>query len=174
MKLFKRNRSNQAGIVGISFPEQELENINRCLDEQFSQLYPISMEDKTFQTYGQIFPDELLLIVTLVHSKNASSPLSIFVSKSFAAAEIDDTKAAQKTLESMVELVGIFFDDVLSHNDWNNFTLAWVEEDYKNSTYFIKTSRENIELTLQANQLLGDNFDDDNFSEVSAEETKLH
>ena len=109
----------------------------------------------------QIFSDEILLIATLISDKNSASPISIFVSKEISSEEIDDAKLAKKSLDSMVELVGIFFDDVLSNKDWNNFTLAWVEEDYKNSVYFIKTSRENIELTLEANKLLGEDFDED-------------
>ncbi len=179
MKYFKKNRIDQKGAEGVSFPEQELENINRCLDEQFTQSYPISMENKTFQTYGQIFPDEILLITTLISDKNAASPISLFVSKAVSTEEIDDTQAAKKALESMVELVGIFFDEVLSTKDWSNFTLAWVEEDYKNSTFFLKSTRENIELTLQANQLLGPDFDEDfgvdtEVDATESENDKLH
>jgi hypothetical protein len=163
MRHFKKNlvSKNSPTSHGVSFPEQELENINRCFEEQFSQLYPISMEDKTFQTYGHIFADEILLIVTLISDKNAKSPVSIFISKEVSNQLTEDENSAKKAIETMVELAGIFFDDVLSHKDWNNYTHAWAEEDYKNSTYFIKTTRENIELTLQANQLLGDDFDAD-------------
>lgn len=158
MRNFKRIRGTQ---VGVSFPAQELEHINNCFDNQFSQLYPISLEEKSFQTYGQIFSDEILLIVTLVSEKNAGSPISFFLSKDIQEEELNDQKLAKKSLDSMIDLVGVFFDEVLSTADWNNYTLAWVEESYKGTTYFIKTTRENIELTLQANSILGPDFDED-------------
>lgn len=158
MKSFKRIRTNH---TGVSFPESEIENISRCFEEQFQQLYPVSMENKVFQTYGQIFPDELLLIVSLVDEKSTNSPISFFLSKSITSEDIDDSQGAKKALETMVDLVGIFFDEVLSTNGWNNYSLAWVEESYKDLTYYAKSTRENIELTLQANLLLGEDFDED-------------
>lgn len=162
MKIFKRTKTLNNGV---SFPDQELEHINNCLDGQFSQLYPISLENKSFQTYGQIFSDEILLIVSLVCNKNTHSPISFFLSKSVDDDEIQEKKLAKKSLDAMIDLVGIFFDEVLSNPEWDNYTLDWIEEDYKNAKYFVKTTRENIELTLQANHLLGADFDEDTFEE---------
>lgn len=174
MKLLKRIHSNHKHTNGVSFPEQELENINRCMEEQFTLLYPISLEDKAFQTYGHIFSNEILLIITLVDTKSGSLPITFFISKDMEIEQIDDSKKAKKTLDNMVELAGIFFDEVLSNIEWNNYILAWTEEDYKGQTYYIKTSRENIELTLQANQLLGDDFDDNYNENIELEKEQLH
>ena len=135
-------------------------HINNCLENQFQQSYPVSMENCSFQTYGHIFPDEILVIVSLLQPH--SSPMSLFVSQNISSSAGVDLasmkKDIDKSIEKMIDLTGIFFDEVLSHNDWSNYTLDWVEETYKNTSFYLKTTREHIDLTLEANNLLGPEF----------------
>ncbi|MGC4057723.1 MAG: hypothetical protein QM743_06315 [Chitinophagaceae bacterium] len=41
-----------------------------------------------------------------------------------------------------------------------NSNLIWQEVTHKNQNYFYKLSRENVNLTLEANRLLGEEFED--------------
>jgi hypothetical protein len=58
-------------------------------------------------------------------------------------------------------VVGLFFDEIFSNEEWDEFEPNWQEVSYKHETYFFKLSRENINLTLEANRLLGPDFDGD-------------
>jgi hypothetical protein len=160
MKIFKRTPITTQGQAGISFPEKELEHVNNCLENQFNETFPISMEKKSFQTYGHIFSDEILLIVTLISTDNSQSPVSLFISKDLPELAENNFKDAKKIIHNMVDMAGIFFDEVLSEQDWDAFTLNWTLESYKSEDYYCKSTRENIELTLEANKLLGPEFDE--------------
>jgi hypothetical protein len=54
----------------------------------------------------------------------------------------------------MVDLLGHIFDDIFNTEDWSGYVSNWTENKYKNHTFFYKITRENIALTLQANEIL--------------------
>jgi hypothetical protein len=51
-------------------------------------------------------------------------------------------------------------DEIFAQEEWSEYEPVWQELNYKKETYFYKVSRENIQLTLEANKLLGDDFDE--------------
>lgn len=175
MKYFKKNSDTKSQFEGLDFPDNFTENLSHYFNEHFEQMYPHSMNKKSIQTYGKIFSDEILLIVTLTHDSEQLSPVSLFLSKELKSDWTNSPQKIKKIIDMMAEMAGIFFEEMLSTKNWNDYNLQWYEEKYKNETYFVKTTRENIELTLNANDLLGeDSYDglSDDFENYLEEDEK--
>lgn len=160
MRYFKRSPSTST-FEGVDFPENMLEKVTLAFNDHFENVFPHSTQDKSFHAFGKIFADEILLIVSLVHDKNLSSPITLFLSKDISEKDMQNPPLLKKSLEIMVELADVFFDSMLETLDWSDFSLAWSEENYNGEIFYAKTTRENIDLTLEANRLLGDSFDED-------------
>ncbi len=81
----------------------------------------------------------------------------------FLSSEPDQIAIEEKvkeTQKNFIDLVGLFFDEIFADGEWNEFEANWQEVTHKNQNYFYKISRENISATLEANKLLGPDFED--------------
>lgn len=146
---------------GASLPVEWLESLSRLLNETYKK--ECKDTDRYFDVHGQIYPEELLLIVSYLSEKDpCSAPIALFLScDPDQMASVDKVKSTQ---EDYIELAGLFFDEVLSSEDWNEFEPNWQEVTHNNQNYFYKLTRENANLTIEANRLLGDDFEDVEFN----------
>lgn len=141
---------------GKSVPQDWLESLGRLLNENYAK--ECKDQDRYFDVYGQIYTQELLLVVSWLSEKDAHvAPITCFLS--CEPEHISDEKKVKATQESFIEVIGLFFDEIFSDKEWAEFEPTWQEVSYKHENYFFKLSRENIALTLEANKLLGDDFD---------------
>lgn len=108
---------------------------------------------KTFFAHIEIYPDEILYILSLIDPKDESIiPLSLF----FSIDKSDKTELAP-ILEKLNESASIFFDQyfAVSEDEAIEFYQHdWSEGEFGNNTLFYRVSRENIKLTLEAEKLL--------------------
>lgn len=142
---------------GKSMPQDWLEGLSRLLNETYSS--DCKKQDRYFDVYGQIFPEELLVVVSWLSEKDEyQSPITLFLSSE--AGQISDESKVKKTQGDYIDVVGLFFDEIFASEEWDGFEPNWQEVTYKSETYFFKLTRENISLTLDANKLLGPEFDD--------------
>jgi hypothetical protein len=136
-----------------SIPQDWLEGTARLLNETYKR--KLKEGDYYFDTFGQIFPEELIFIVSLLPEEIAvTNPVTLFLSCD--KSQMDSEKKVKETQKSFIELTGLFFDEIFASEDWNEFEPTWQEVEHENQKYFFKISRENINLTLEANKLLGD------------------
>lgn len=135
--------------AGKDLPGDWTENFTRTLTEAF---YSQSEEDKCFfDVYGRIFDDEFLVIVSYHDQADQyKAPKSLFISHD----NLNDTKAFEKALKNLVDLSGMIFDDIFGQKDWNDYALDWIENEFRGSKFHYRITRENISLTLQAEELL--------------------
>ena len=141
---------------GKSIPQDWIESFARLLNETYQS--ECKKHDRYFDVYGQIYTEELLLVVSWLSEKDLhSAPITCFLSCD--PEQIQDEKKVKSTQQDYIDVVGLFFDEIFSSEDWAEFEPNWQEVKYKNETYFFKISRENINLTLEANKLLGEDFD---------------
>ncbi len=135
-----------------------LEGLGRLLNETYKS--QCDQNGRYLDVYGQVYPSELLLVVTYLSEKEPTdTPISCFLS--CEPEQIADEKSLIETQKNYIDLVGLFFDEIFAQEDWDEFEPSWQEVSYKNQTYYYKISRENIALTLKANELLGEDFDED-------------
>lgn len=142
---------------GTSIPQDWLESLNRLLNESYKS--ECKQNGRYFDVYGQVYPDELLVVVSYLSEKDEYlSPITCFLSS-----EPDQMASVEKvneTQKNFVDLIGLFFDEIFADESWNEFEPNWQEVSHKNQNYFYKITRENINLTLEANKLLGPEFQD--------------
>lgn len=166
--MFSRKPGNQKGK---SIPQDWLENLAGMLDETYAEQN--NKHDRYFDVYGQIYETELLLVVSwLPKTDTLSAPITCFLS--CEPDQMNDEAKAKKTQQSYVDVMGLLFDEIFSNDEWTDFEPNWQEVSYKHENYFFKISRENISLTLEANKLLGDDFDLDVDLESDLDEDTHH
>lgn len=119
---------------------------------------------KHFELWGEIFSNEVLLISTLVNSHRPEDSATTF----FISSDLGDGQDSKELLKVLVDALGMRFDDYFSQEDWSDYFDSWQEMQIGKNTLFTKSCRENISLTLKANQILsaagfdsnGESYDD--------------
>jgi hypothetical protein len=151
--MLARNKNSKNGKA---VPTDWLEGLSRLLNETYKSECKDS--GRFFDVYGQIYSEELLLVVSWLSEKDEYiSPISVFLSCD--ADQMNTEKKVKETQENYIELSGLFFDEIFANKDWDEFVAVWQEVTHKNQNYWYKITRENINATLEANKLLGDDFD---------------
>jgi hypothetical protein len=135
---------------GVNVPDEFKDQLELILDESFAARK--KNEQETFEAFGKIFPDEILLMVCFYNrSRMQDSAVSCYISVDV------DPKIKQKpnqTLNEMIDLTGIFFDAYFSEAEFEDWEPNWQTTQFKNKEFFYKITRENISLSLQADALL--------------------
>jgi hypothetical protein len=135
---------------GILLPEEWRENLEGLLISIYKERD--NFQGKTFEVFAYTYPNEVILLVSLLDQKDSMViPITYKVS-----ADLKEKEDPKKILEALVDSVGVFFDHVLNTPNWVDYLSTWEESVTKGQKIFISTSRENIGLTLQADELLKD------------------
>jgi len=162
--MLARKKSSK---VGKPLPSDWQESLSRLLNETYKK--ECQQEGRYFDVYGQIYPEELLLVVSWLSEKEQGvAPVTCFLS--CEPDQMASEEKVKKTQADFIDLAGLFYDDIFSKEDWNDdevsmFEPNWQEVSHKNQNYFYKLSRENINLTLEADRLLGPDFEDVEFED---------
>lgn len=142
---------------GTNVPQDWLESLARLLNETYKS--ECKKFDRYFDVYGKIYPEELLVIVSWLPEKEEGlAPITCFLSCDLD--QMNTEKKVKETQSNYMDIAGLFFDEIFAREDWDEFEPNWQEVSYKNQNYYYKLSRENINLTLEADRLLGDDFID--------------
>jgi hypothetical protein len=150
--LLGKNRSSKAGK---NIPQDWTEGLAVLLNDTYKS--QCKTDSRYFDVYGQIFSEELLVVVSYLFETNeADTPVALFLS--CQTGQMDTPQKVKETQFAYTDLAGLFFDEIFSQDDWSNFEPAWQEVDYKGQKYFYKITRENINLTIEADRLLGEEF----------------
>lgn len=147
----------KTSLQGKNVPQDWVEGLSRLLNQNYKAQN--KKAGRYFDVYGQIYQEELLLVVSWFSEKDQyEAPIACFLS--CEPEQLSDENKVKETQKDYIDIVGLFFDEIFANDEWNEFEPIWQEVNYKNKTYFYKLSRENINLTLEANRLLGDDFED--------------
>jgi len=151
--MFARNNSSKNPE---SFPADWIEAFSRLLNSTYKS--DCTKNKRYFDVFGQIHPEELLVVISYLSELDESiTPVTLFLSCD--KDQMDTEEKVKKTQKNFIDLAGLFFDEVLSKGEEAiDFEPTWQEVKHNNETYFYKLTRENIALSLKANELLGDDF----------------
>ncbi len=111
----------------------------------------LQVGNKIFEVFGRLYADELLLAVMLIINDETDSTIPVTMSISIDMKKKDNAKII---IEKIMDSIGIFFDEYFSNPDWNDYISIWTEAETKKVKFYYKTSRENIKLSLMADELL--------------------
>ncbi|HLT21850.1 MAG TPA: hypothetical protein VKZ84_00335 [Bacteriovoracaceae bacterium] len=142
-----------------NFPADWIEGFSRLLNSTYKS--DCTKNQRFFDVYGQIYSEELLVVISyLSEVDEAMTPVTLFLSCD--KHQMDTEEKAKSTQKNFIDLAGLFFDEILKKDDEVvEFEPVWQEVAHNKETYHYKLTRENITLTLKANELLGDEFLDD-------------
>lgn len=154
--MFTRNNSSKNPQ---SFPLEWIEAFSRLLNSTYKS--DCTKNKRYFDVFGQIHSEELLVVISYLSELDESiSPVTLFLSCN--KHQMDSEEKVKETQKNFINLAGLFFDEVLSKEDESiDFEPTWQEVKHNNETYFYKLTRENISLSLKANELLGDEFSEE-------------
>jgi hypothetical protein len=93
----------------------------------------------TFSTYAFTYPDEFLLIAS--YQKKDSSPVTLKLSS--------DEINYQRDWDKLINFIGIFWDSHFK-NSTDGYFAGWLPY----GDFFYQVTRENVELSIQADKLL--------------------
>lgn len=114
-----------------------------------------SKDNHFFDVIGKIFDKESILFVSYLDKGDYSaSPITLSISFD----NLNDSKALKNILDISVSLSSLIYDDIFSKEDWHEYVLNWTENDIDGHKLFYKITRENMSLTLQAEELLKGNL----------------
>jgi hypothetical protein len=152
--MLARKKSSQNGKI---IPLDWSEGAARLLNDGFKA--ECTQKGRYFDVYGQFFSEEILVIVSYLSEKDEYlAPITLFLS-----CEPDQMATPEKvkeTQKNFIDLIGLFFDEIIADESWDGFEPNWQEVSHKNENYFYKITRENINASLEADKLLGEDFED--------------
>lgn len=153
---------NKTSKNGKPLPQDWLESLARLLNETYGS--ECKRNGRYFDVYGQVYTQELLLVVSYLSEKDEYlAPITLFLSCD--PDQIANADKVTETQKNFIDVTGLFFDEIFADDEWDEFEPGWQEVTHKHQNYWYKLSRENINATLEANKLLGEEFDDDEFGE---------
>jgi hypothetical protein len=141
-------------IPAVLFPKDWAEGLKQILLNIYGD--KCLKNDKTFEVYGFSYPNEVLMIVSYVGLDKNVLPLTLSVS-----ADLTSETRTDEIQDDMFDFVGVFFDEYFAkteHSDedeiFEEFVLDWDETEFNQKNFFVKINRENIALTMAADDLL--------------------
>lgn len=151
--MLARKKSSKNGKI---LPQDWTESLSRLLNETYQS--ECKQNGRYFDVYGQVFEEELLLVISWLSEKDEfEAPVTLFLSSE--PDQIQNESKVSETQKNFIELTGLFFDEIFADTEWNEFEPVWQEVTHAHQNYFFKITRENINATLEANKLLGEEFD---------------
>jgi hypothetical protein len=142
--MFSRKEQD---VKANHFPSSWTESITTLLSNVYLQKKELSSKD--FKVLGLIYPDELTLVVSLYNKDILHETPTTFI----ASSDLND-RDPKKLMSSLVNSIGIFFDNVFSKTDWSDYSPNWQIAQLKDVEFYYKISRENVMLTLEAEEIL--------------------
>lgn len=134
--------------LGIILPETWREKVESLLYNTYQE--HCDADKKEFQVHAITWPDELLFTVSyLAPEKTEIIPVTYVMSL-----DLKEGENPEKHLDTLVDSIGIFFDSYFATADWSDYLANWDEAEYKKLKFFYRVSRENVALTIKAEQLL--------------------
>lgn len=149
--MFSRHETREEESKQI--PEELLKFINNLIHETFHKSF--SEKGLSLSVYGEMYENEIVLIFSLIKSNDHNmNTISLFISD-----DIDKNSKLEKKVDYLINSSSEFFETICQSSDEEIVELyspRWQKTDLTSENFFYKISRENIELTIEANKLLND------------------
>jgi hypothetical protein len=150
--LARKKTSKNGQIIPLDWSE----GVARLLNETYKT--ECKQNGRYFDVYGQVYDGELLVVVSyLSENDEYLAPITLFLS--CEPDQIRNEEKVKETQKNYIDVIGLFFDEIFSQDDWDDFEPVWQEVTHNHQNYYYKITRENINATIEANKLLGPEFE---------------
>ncbi|RLA61920.1 MAG: hypothetical protein DRQ88_09880 [Epsilonproteobacteria bacterium] len=138
----------QHDVEGISLPDEWTNEFTGLLNSIYKD--ECNRANKSFYILGFTYPNEVLLAISFMDDQDMNAlPVTLIIS-----ADLKEGQKAKKLLDTLIDSVGVFFDSHFGNTEGNDYNTSWSNETFRNIEIFYQVSRENILLTLKADELL--------------------
>lgn len=144
-------------VAAVVFPKEWSEEFKQTLLGIYGD--KCIKDDRTFEIFAYTYPSELLLIVSYTSLDKLVAPVSLFLSTN-----LETKKDPKKTMNTLLDAVGVFYDSYFANRGdgeneiWDEFIYEWEEATFSKEQIFYKVTRENIALSIEADNLLNKNL----------------
>ncbi|MBT3981428.1 MAG: hypothetical protein HOE90_08745 [Bacteriovoracaceae bacterium] len=136
-------------VGGTHLPAQWKDQVTQVLELTYET--GLASKNSCFDVFGVSFDNEILVVLSVINKEK----VEILPTTLFLSADMEDSeKNLQKTLAALTDASGVFFDAFFEQEHYDDYITNWAPEKFKELDFFYKISRENISLTLIANELL--------------------
>jgi len=143
--LLSRKEQERLGII---LPEQWRQKVEAVLYNVYQK--QCDSDCKAFQVYAITYPNELLLTASYFDPNQLeTAPVTYMISM-----DLEEKEDPEQYFDTLIDSIGLFFDSYFADSDWNDYQANWEEAQYKKLKFYYKISRENMALSIQAEQLL--------------------
>lgn len=139
-----------SSLKGQPLPSEWSDTVKSLLNQTYAK--ECDAQVRTFDVYGQIYSEELLIIIGFNPKEPVESATTCFLSCD--ASEFTSLEKLRITQAALIDVAGLFYDEIFATDEWSEWEPNWQEVEWKGKTYFYKLTRENVTLTLEANRLL--------------------
>lgn len=146
------NRKNE-DKRGTVLPADWATQVRATLNQTYAP--DCKKHSKSFDVHGETHPDELILAISFMNPEHPEFIPTTYV----VSADLDGKAPAKKMLDALIDSAGVFFDHYFATPDWNNYFAEWTEAEVRGIEFFYIVNRENIRLSLLADQLIGSDGD---------------
>ena len=134
--------------LGIILPDKWRQKVESVLYNVYQK--NCDADKKEFQVYAITYPNELLLTAGYFNPERLDeAPVTYMISM-----DLNEQEDPNQYLDTLIDSIGLFFDGYFADADWNDYQAHWEEGEYKKLKFHYKVSRENMALSIQAEQLL--------------------
>ncbi len=147
--MFSR-KNNNTNLKQL--PQEWQSSFVAVLEEAYKK--ELKALNASFFVFGQVFKEELLLIASFMYNDITKSPITVLISSDLN--ENQNEKTIKSLFNSIVDLSGSIFDEILGQSDWSDYSTFWDSTVQNKSKLYYKITRENMLLTVQADTLLND------------------
>lgn len=151
------DRRKDTPFKGTTLPREYLETVQGLFNKNFKK--NLSAKE-TFVAFGEIFPDELIVAVSMKHS-NQLGMTTCYGSVDFPLANGPKGTANQvqeasgQCIDAIASFFATFFDEKRPVDYDTEYRQTWTAVELeKNKKVFLRINRDNLELDAQADAIL--------------------
>lgn len=141
-----------------SLPKEFLRTVSDLFEKQFKS----KLGGSTFLVYGDLYPDEVVLAVSLSHPKSLAAA-SMHISNSLAKNVAENPEKVTEQLKSMVDVAASWFSQCFEGGkagveavlaELQDANTEWQEFEWEGQQLFVKLNRTNYTLEKAAEDFL--------------------
>lgn len=143
--MYSRDLTNEKHVL---IPGKDLSRFKKAVEEAYTEYFIQRSLD--FELHGFLYPKEFVLNICIFSPKD----LNITPTSLFCSVDLKDESPSEKIINTIVDYIGIFLDEFFQVDSWEDYFQRWESEDFKGQKLHYRITRENVILSLKAEELL--------------------
>ena len=146
-EIIMLSRHNEEA-VGAKLPQEWLENVRRTVNDSYQGL--LTKNNMSLEVYGEIHPGEVAIAFSLIESDDPKGAAITLMT----SGDLQEKEDPKSILDQILNSCSEFFDLILTSENEDFFQPNWIQTNFVKNNFYFKITRENIGLSIIANELL--------------------